>query len=93
MGKKISLIHAVVAPVKKEVHIFNGNKLLKKYSFKTDIPFTYEDREFDGYDYGEWSVSDRGYTYTRRVKVWDKKIMEEIRFKTLAIFQVEQINS
>ena len=89
--RKHHTIHAVVAPVKKEVHIFCGKKLLKKYSFKMDIPFTYEDREFEGYDWGEWSVADRGFTYTRRVKVWEETIIAEIRLKTLAQFQLDQL--
>jgi hypothetical protein len=91
-NEKKCVIHAVVAQKKKEVHIFKGKQLIKKYSFKTDIPFTYEDREFEGYDWGEWSVADRGFTYTRRVKVWDEKVVADIRFKALAQFQLDEIS-
>jgi len=77
------VIEAIVAPRQKRVYIKLGKKLLKVYNFKQDVPFTIEIKQFHGYDYGEWCVSERDYTYEREVKVWDKSVMEEIKVKAL----------
>ena len=89
MAKKPKILHAVVAPVKKQVYIFLGKKLLKKYRCKRDIPSKKVMKEFEGYDYGCWTVSDRGYTYEKEVTEWDNEVMTEIRTEALRIYKEE----
>lgn len=83
-------IHAVVAPRKKIVNIMLGKKILKVYRFSRDVPSTKVMKEVHGYDYGAWSVSDRDFTYTKEVTVWDNDVMNEIAEKTLEIYHNEQ---
>lgn len=81
MGKKVKdhALHCVVAVRKKEVKIMKGSVVLKTYRFKMDVPFTIERKTFHGYDYSAWSVSDRDFTYEKDVKVYDEKVMSEIK--------------
>lgn len=83
-------IHAVVAPVKKIVYIFIGNKEVKRYRFKMDIPFKIVTKTRHGYDWGTWSVADRDYTYEVDVKEFDPQIMSEVREKALIHYKSKQ---
>lgn len=86
MKKRDKKLHAVVCPEQKLVKIKIGQEVVKTYSFKRDVPSEMVDKVFHGYDYGAWSVSDRDYTYTKKVKVWDEAVMKEIREETLKIY-------
>lgn len=81
-------IEAIVAPKQKKVIIKLGKKVLKVYNFKQDIPFQIVEKEFHGYDYGEWCVSERDFTYKKQVKEYDKSVIEEIRLKSLEHYKL-----
>jgi hypothetical protein len=84
--KKDHIVHAVVAPAKKQVRIMQGKTTLKVFSFTMDVPSEMVEKEFSGYDWGTWTVSDRDYTYKKIVKVWDEKVMEDIRRKAMEYY-------
>ncbi len=86
MSKQESELRVQVAAKKKQDNIMRGKEVLKRYNFKVDIPFTMVEKEFHGYDYGAWSVSDRDFTYTQTVKVYDQKVMNDIAAKALQQF-------
>jgi hypothetical protein len=91
MKKETPKLHVVVAPRKKQVKIMLGKKVLKTYKFKQDVPSVVVEKEFHGYDYGAWSVSDRDFTYTRKVTEWDEETIKDIKSKALSHYQ-SQIN-
>lgn len=72
-----------VAPKKKKVKIFFRNKLVKTYNFKQEVPCKMVEKEFEGTDWGAFTVSEKFYTYKKAVKEYDQKVIDEIGKKAL----------
>lgn len=84
--KKEAKLHAVVAPKQKKVNIMMGNKVIKVYKFKMDIPSKKVRKPIFVHDYGERCVSDRDYIVWREETEYDKPTMDSIRDKSLAYY-------
>ena len=83
-------IMAVVCPKQKLVKIYSqtakGFKkatLLKTYRFKEDIPKVPKTITVKHYDYGEWCVSERGWSEEKEIIVYDETIIQSIRERAL----------
>lgn len=89
-------INIVVCPKQKLVKIYEkGNKkkkpiLLKTYKFKQNIPLIQKTIKIEHYNYGEWCVSERGWTEDKIINVYDEDIINLIKQKTL-IYYYENI--
>lgn len=79
-------ILVIVAPKQKIVKIVIDRKIVKVYNFNMDVRKKVIEKEVTGYDYSEWSVLDRDYTYTKKVTVYDEGVIEEIRNKALEYY-------
>jgi hypothetical protein len=90
--KTYNTLHAVVAPKQKKVKIMFGSKLLKVYNFQIDVPSKRVQKEFEGHDYGAWSVSDRDYTYTKEVVEWDAETINKIANDALEYYKQNDQN-
>lgn len=79
-------IKVVVAPKQKLVRIMSGRKILKTYRFQMDIPFKMVEIECEGYNYSEWCVSERAYTYKKKIREYDQSVIKDIETKTLELY-------
>ncbi len=84
-------IDAIVCPKQKLVKIVRAGvkgakAVIKTYRFKEDIPFEEKDKAVTRYDFGAWSVSEREYETTVKVRVWDESVMQSIKQKALNFY-------
>ncbi len=79
-------IQVHIAPAKQIATIRKGKKVLKRYNFKTKIPFVFESKEVETYDYGNWCVSDRDGTRTVKIKVFCSETMKNLKTKILEYY-------
>lgn len=79
-------MNIIIAPAKQIATIKEGKKVLKRYKFKTKIPFVIELKEVQTYDYGNWCVSDRDGIRTIEVKVFCSKTIEGLKNKILEYY-------
>lgn len=93
MKSSIQILRAIVAPKKKKVKIMMGDTLLKEYNFKIDVPFKRVLKQFYGYDYGAFSVSERDYAYTKEVVEWDVETIKKIEQDALSFYNKTQNNN
>lgn len=75
-----------IAPAKQTATIRQGKKVLKRYNFKTKIPFVIESKEVETYDYSNWCVSDRDGTRTVKIKVFCDKSIQELKNRILEYY-------
>lgn len=83
---KNTTISVAIAPAKQIATIRQGKKVLKRYKFKTVVPFTIEQKESYSHDYGEWCVSERDSVTMVNHKVFCNETMNEIKNKTLEYY-------
>lgn len=76
-------MNITIAPAKQIATIKEGKKLLKRYKFKTKIPFVIEQKQVSTYDYGNWCVSDRDGIRTVEIKVFCSKTIADLKSKIL----------
>lgn len=81
-----NILHITIAPAKQIATIRQGKKVLKRYNFKTVIPFKMEFVEVETYDYSEWSVSERSGTKKMQIKVFCEKTIQELKVKILKYY-------
>lgn len=83
----INKIRAIVAPKKKLVRIVSGKgrkqSLLKTYRFKEVIPMVEKTITVEHYDWGEWSVADRGWSEEKKIQVYDEGHVKSIEQRAL----------
>jgi len=79
--KAEKIINVHITPTKQIARIVQGKKTLKRYKFKTVIPFTIEQRESYSHDYGEWCVSERDSVTMVNHKVFCSKTIKDLKSK------------
>ena len=88
--EKSNEIYAVVCPKQKIIKIQSGKRkkptILKRYKFKTEIPFKEETKIVNKYDYSAWSVSERDYTVEVKQKVYDMNVIKELEKKAIEYY-------
>ncbi len=62
------------------------HELVKTYRFKETIPQVQKTIEVEHYNYGEWCVSERSWTTEKVITVYDEKIMQSIKERTLQFY-------
>jgi len=80
------IISVAIAPAKKIATIKQGKKVLKRYNFKTVIPFTVEQRESYSHDYGEWCVSERDSVSMVNHKVFCNETIKALKDRILQYY-------
>lgn len=83
---KNTTISVSIAPDKQIAVIRQGKKVLKRYNFKTKIPFIIESKKVKTYDYSNWCVSDRDGTRTVKIKVFCEKSIQELKNRILEYY-------
>jgi len=81
-----NIISVAIAPARQIAKIMQGKKVLKRYNFKTKIPFVIESKEVETYDYSNWSISERSGTKTVKIKVFCSETMRELKLKILEYY-------
>ena len=80
------IISVTIAPAKQIATIRQGKKVLKRYNFKTKIPFVIESKEVETYDYSNWCVSDRDGTRTVEIKVFCSETIKLLKEQILEYY-------
>lgn len=83
---KIKPISVAIAPARQIAKIMQGKKVLKRYNFKTVIPFTIEKVESYSHDYGEWCVSERDSVKLVDHKVFCKETINKLKVQILEYY-------
>lgn len=79
-------ISVAIAPARQIAKIMQGKKVLKRYNFKTVIPFIIEQRESYSHDYGEWCVSERDSVSLVDHKVFCNETINKLKVKVLEYY-------
>jgi mannose/fructose/N-acetylgalactosamine-specific phosphotransferase system component IIB len=86
---KTAEINVVVCPKQKVVKVFERTKkrgkavLLKTYRFKEEIQKVQKTVRIEHYNWGEWCVSERGWTEDKIINVYDENIINSIKERAL----------
>lgn len=85
--EKSNEIYAVVCPKQKIIKIQQGKRkkptVLKRYRFKTEIPFKLEIKTVNKYVYSAWSISELYYTVEVTQKVYDTNVIKDLEKKAI----------
>jgi hypothetical protein len=84
MGK--DTLHVCIAPARQIATVKQGKKVLKRYNFKTIVPFKIEQKESYSHDYSNWCVSERDSMTLIDVKVYCNETIQELKIKTLEYY-------
>lgn len=79
-------MNVTIAPAKKMATIREGKRVLKRYNFKTVVPFVMQEIEVHTHDYSEWCVSERDGTRKETIKVFCQKTIKELEVKILEYY-------